>query len=169
MNDDEYDSLLNDNKDEMNSDEQLDVLDKDFPYNKMDLDSFEDGTSIRDELFNGAVADLAEPLDESPAEASKPKKRYNKKKKPHSLSKLQLTVRTTPRHYAKMFEYFEANPGLATGQLQKISYRKKWRELTGLLNAEGLGEKSTEKWQKVRLQLRVGNTGSEIFFGKFNT
>lgn len=48
-----------------------------------------------------------------------------------------------------MFEYFEANPGLATGQLQKISYRKKWRELTSLLNAEGLGEKSTEKWQKV--------------------
>lgn len=85
--------------DELHTDVQLDVLDiKDFPYNKMDLDNFEDGTNIREELFNGAVADLVsnnnaeivENTEECPTK--KPKKRYVKKKKPHDLSKVPKLI-----------------------------------------------------------------------------
>ncbi|KAJ8942032.1 hypothetical protein NQ318_002786 [Aromia moschata] len=98
-----------------------------------------------EESSNAAQKEIAENLEEEPPKLSK---RALKRKKRLEESKLQCPVRTTARHYTKMFEFFEANPGLATGQLPKIIYRKKWRELTDLLNKQGIGEKTTEKWQK---------------------
>lgn len=76
-------------------------------------------------------------------------KRAIKRKQKLEQTKAQCPVRTTARHYTKMLDFFEANPGLATGQLPKIIYRKKWRDLTEVLNQQGIGEKTTEKWQKV--------------------
>lgn len=77
-------------------------------------------------------------------------KRSLKRKQKLEQTKAQCPVRTTARHYTKMLEFFEANPGLATGQLPKVIYRNKWRDLTEVLNQQGIGEKTTEKWQKVR-------------------
>ncbi|KAJ8950600.1 hypothetical protein NQ314_007826 [Rhamnusium bicolor] len=104
--------------------------------------------------------DIGENFEEATPKLSK---RALKRKQKLEESKLQCPVRTTARHYTKMFEYFEANPGLATGQLPKIIYRKKWSELTDILNQQGIGEKTTEKWQKTwsdyKLHLRKKLSG----------
>lgn len=95
---------------------------------------------------NNNPKEVTETLDEA---AQKLSKRAQRRKKRLEESKPQCPVRTTGRHFTKMLEYFEANPGLATGQLPKTIYRKRWRDLTDILNQQGIGEKTTEKWQKV--------------------
>ncbi|XP_018562205.1 uncharacterized protein LOC108904223 [Anoplophora glabripennis] len=109
---------------------------------------------------NNTPKEVTENLDDA---AQKLSKRAQKRKKQLEESKPQCPVRTTARHFTKMFDFFEANPGLATGQLPKINYRKKWRDLTEILNQQGIGEKTTEKWQKTwsdyKLHLRKKLSG----------
>ncbi|KAJ8915112.1 hypothetical protein NQ315_000364 [Exocentrus adspersus] len=123
--------------------------------------------------FKGITSTSPKDVEDSSSNAGKEKcskeavlklsKRALKRKKQLEESKIQCPVRSTARHFTKMFDFFEANPGLATGQLPKIIYRKKWRELTDILNRQGIGEKTTEKWQKTwsdyKLHLRKKLSG----------
>lgn len=116
-----------------------------------EVNSFE-GVTLKlpkdiEDSSNNTRKEVNDGLDEA---AQKLSKRAQKRKKQLEESKPQCPVRTTARHFTKMFDFFESNPGLATGQLPKIIYRKKWRDLTEILNQQGIGEKTTEKWQKVR-------------------
>lgn len=58
-------------------------------------------------------------------------------------------------HWQIMLDFMEKNPSFACGRLNtsaaKEKYKRMWVDLTNKLNSTGYGEKSVEKWQKVRI------------------
>ncbi|KAK4882435.1 hypothetical protein RN001_005754 [Aquatica leii] len=56
------------------------------------------------------------------------------------------------KHWEIIVNFVENYPVVATGKFQgpngKVQYRKLWEELTLQLNSAGLGQRTTEKWQK---------------------
>ncbi|KAI4461550.1 hypothetical protein MML48_5g00016716 [Holotrichia oblita] len=65
---------------------------------------------------------------------------------------------THSEHLQIMLDFMEENSTLATGSFAgpegKKLQRKKWDELTLLLNGAGFGERSREKWQKTWTDLK---------------
>lgn len=65
-----------------------------------------------------------------------------------------MAFRITQIHWEIIVSYMEIHPDLAKGFLNgpsgRDTSRRLWEELTLALNAAGLGERSTKKWQKVR-------------------
>ncbi|KAF5278232.1 hypothetical protein FQR65_LT15721 [Abscondita terminalis] len=63
-----------------------------------------------------------------------------------------MAFKVDERHWEIITNFVENYPVVATGKFQgpngKSHYRKLWEELTLQLNSAGLGQRSTEKWQK---------------------
>ncbi|XP_018578551.1 uncharacterized protein LOC108916742 isoform X2 [Anoplophora glabripennis] len=56
-------------------------------------------------------------------------------------------------HWEVLVDFMEKHPDLARGSFSgpngKQEMKKLWQQLSNILNAIGMGERSTEKWQKV--------------------
>lgn len=62
-------------------------------------------------------------------------------------------------HWEVIISFMEENKSIATGRFigpnGKENNKKLWQELAQQLNALGQGERSVEKWQKVRMNERL--------------
>ncbi|KAK4882220.1 hypothetical protein RN001_005539 [Aquatica leii] len=63
-----------------------------------------------------------------------------------------MSFKVDEKHWEIIVNFVENYPVVATGKFQgpngKVQYRKLWEELTLQLNSAGLGQRTTEKWQK---------------------
>lgn len=71
------------------------------------------------------------------------------------------TFKVTSGHWDIFVDFFGTYPDLAKGRFSASSngkdlYKKLWNELTLQLNSLGLGEKTTEKWQKTWSDFKCG-------------
>ncbi|XP_018578550.1 myb-related transcription factor, partner of profilin-like isoform X1 [Anoplophora glabripennis] len=61
-------------------------------------------------------------------------------------------------HWEVLVDFMEKHPDLARGSFSgpngKQEMKKLWQQLSNILNAIGMGERSTEKWQKTWCDLK---------------